>query len=332
MSVAERAAREVEEDIFERGVAGGGGADVEVPGVEPGEDGGDIAADVVDFEGEGGAVEMGEADAGEGGQLFEPAIAADVGQLDLKPVAIGEEAAEAREGVVGDDPAVVHDGDAVAESFDFFHVVSRVDEGLTAGLEGLKGVEDGVAALGVNADGGLIKDEQVGVVEEGCTDVEPALHTATEAGDGFAGAVGEAGKAEGCVDALAEGVAAETIEGAKETEVADRIQLLVEGQVLGDVADALFDGTGVASDLLAVDEDLAGIGANDAADHGDGGGLSGAVGAEEAETLSFGDGEADVVDGEKVSVLFAEVGDGEHERMISGASQTRLRCGTPPPR
>jgi hypothetical protein len=30
--------------------------------------------------------------------------------------------------------------------------------------------------------------------------------------------------------------------------------------------------------------------------------------------------------------LFADVGDGEHGRMISGASQTRLRCGTPPPR
>src|SRR5688572_27689514 len=178
MSVAERAAREVEEDIFERGVAGGGGADVEVPGVEPGEDGGDIAADVVDFEGEGGAVEMGEADAGESGQLFKPAIAADVGQLDLKPVAIGEEAAEARQGVVGDDLAMVHDGDAVAESFDFLHVMGGVDEGLTAGLEGFEGIEDGVAALGVNADGRLIEDEQVGVVEQSCADVEPALHAA----------------------------------------------------------------------------------------------------------------------------------------------------------
>ena len=114
----------------------------------------------------------------------------------------------------------------------------------------------------------------------------------------------------------AERGAAEVVEGAEQAEVVVGGEFLVEGEVLGDVADLPLGGAGVGGDGLAADFDATGVGAEDAAGDGDRGGLAGAVGPEQAEALAGGDGERDVADGDEVAVALVDVVDEEHGRMI----------------
>src|SRR5438270_162176 len=65
----------------------------------------------------------------------------------------------------GDEPAFVKDADAVAQALGFFHVVRRVEHGETGPAQGLDALEDGVAALGVDAHGRLVEHEQPRLVQ-----------------------------------------------------------------------------------------------------------------------------------------------------------------------
>ena len=75
---------------------------------------------------------------------------------------------------------------------------------------------------------------------------------------------------------------------------ADR-HLLIEAALLGQVADAIARGRGVAR---AEHFDLPSIGQQDVHDHPERGGLAGAVRADEAVDRSRGHGERQVVDGD----------------------------------
>ena len=63
----------------------------------------------------------------------------------------------------------------------------------------------------------------------------------------------------------------------------------------------------VATDVSAQDADLAAVGLQLPGEHLDGGGLAGAVGAQEAEDLAGRDLEADALDGLRVAVAEAQV-------------------------
>src|SRR6185437_12114575 len=125
-------------------------------------------------------------------------------------------------------------------------------------------LEDGVAALGVDADGGLVEEEELGIVEQGRGEVETALHAAGEIGDAVAGAVGEADEIEDAGDGVFERGAAHAIEGAEELEVLEWGEFVVETDVLGDEAEGALGGVGVGADGGAGDADLAGVGAEEA--------------------------------------------------------------------
>ena len=68
---------------------------------------------------------------------------------------------------------------------------------------------------------------------------------------------------------------------------------------------------GWASGVEAEDLDAAGGGGEEAGEHLDGGGFTGAVGAEEAEELTGRDGEVDVLNGGEVAETAGEVGGGD---------------------
>ena len=99
---------------------------------------------------------------------------------------------EAGERVAGDDLAVVDDDDAVAQALGLFHVVRGVEQRLAATAQRLEVVEDGVAALRIDADGRLVEDQDVGIVDQRGGDVEAPLHAAAEGLRLVAGAVGQA--------------------------------------------------------------------------------------------------------------------------------------------
>ena len=194
-----------------------------------------------------GAAEVGDAGMQAGPVLARPAIrglAAERDQVDravdleLERLDRGQALVQALQRVAGDDLAVVHDDDAVAQPLGLFHVVRRVEQRLAAVAQRLEVVEDGVAALRVDADRRLVEDQHVGIVDQRGGDVEAPLHAAAEELRLVAGAIGEADQLQRRVDALAQQRAGQAVERAEELEVGGGAEVLVDRELLRHDADA----------------------------------------------------------------------------------------------
>ncbi len=94
------------------------------------------------------------------------------------------------------------------------------------------------------------------------------------------------------------------MELAEEDELVDDLHLLVEAALFGQIADAV---EVLAVEGLAEELHVAGVGHGDADHHADGGGLAGAVGAEEAEHAAGLDLEGEIFDGDFGVVGFADL-------------------------
>ena len=159
------------------------------------------------------------------------------GRRERHAVELADERDELAAGALGEDAARVDDADAVAEPLGLLHVVRRVEDGHAALSKLVHGFEDGVAALRIDAHGGLVEDEQLRLVEQADADVEAPLHAARVGVRAVVGSLRQAGQLEDGRDALLERLAAETLQPAEEAQVLSRSQVRVDGQVLGHVAD-----------------------------------------------------------------------------------------------
>src|SRR3989441_10020546 len=84
------------------------------------------------------------------------------------------------------------------------------------------------------------------------------------------------------------GAARHALQLGDEAQVAGHRHVVVEGRALGQVADAAADLARLREDIEALDPDRAAGRRQEAGDDAHGGGLAGAVGAEEAEDLPGG--------------------------------------------
>ena len=72
-----------------------------------------------------------------------------------------------------DDPAVVDDGDAVAEAFGLFHQVRRQKDGLAAFADVTHQIPDGTPGLWIEPSGELIEEHHLGAIDECEGDEQP---------------------------------------------------------------------------------------------------------------------------------------------------------------
>ena len=87
-------------------------------------------------------------------------------------------------------------------------------------------------------------------------------------------------------------------------------EVLVDGGVLAGEADALAHLVGLPDDVEPEDRGATGVGLEDRGEDADGGGLAGAVGAEQSEDGAGGHGEVDAVEGVHVAeVLHQTLGE-----------------------
>ena len=196
------------------------------------------------------------------------------------------------------------------------------------GAEAVHVAPDRLAADGVQAGGGLVKEEDGGAVDEGGGEVEAAFHPTRVGADGAVGGVLEVDDGEELVDALAAGATAQSEEPRLEREqFAAGLDVVEAGLLQGD-ADAAAHGARLGEDVEAVDTGGAGGGAEEGGEHTDGRRLARAVLAEEAEDGAGSDVEVDPVDGaHRVEVLRQSLGpDGAHpcERSAVRATGKRL--------
>jgi hypothetical protein len=202
-------------------------------------------------------------------------------------------------GAVGDDDAVVEEDGARAELGDEFEIVGGDDFG---DGEGLEEVFEFAAATGVEVAGGLVEDEDGGLAGEDAGETDAAFFAAGEVmgeavieacqanlGEAFRDACGDFGRVEAELlgsegDVFEDGGAEELIVGVLEEEAdlaADGIEVVADGGLAEDADGAV----------------LGGFFREQAVEMEQQGGLAGAVGADEADALVLGDGEADAAEG-----------------------------------
>src|SRR5665647_1431278 len=198
----------------------------------------------------------------------------------------------------GDHLAVVDDADAIAELLRLGHVVGRVQDRHALVAEREDAVEDRAPALRVDAHCRLVQVQDAGFVQQGHADVDAPLHAAAELLHAVLLTVDQRDEREHLVHPRVQLGSRETVHLAPEQQVLAGAHVGIQGDVLGDHADRLFDRMGVGDHGAAVYEGVAAAGVQQAREHGDGGALAGAVGPEQAEDLAPGDVEADAIDGE----------------------------------
>jgi hypothetical protein len=168
---------------------------------------------------------------------------------------------------------------------------------------------------GVEAGGGLVQDEQLGIPHQRLH--EPHL-LAIAFGQGANGPV------ELEIEALCQllrlfprGPTAQMGEVGEELPGS---QTVVQGKVAGQIADSAPDGHALASGVETEQADAPGVGPDQVQQQADRGGLSGAVWPEEPEDLTSLHVESDVVDAASASVVLRHraKGDRRNDTMIAG--------------
>ncbi len=197
---------------------------------------------------------------------------------------------------LGDDHALVHDHQSVAELLGLVHVVRGEDHRHALLLEPEEPVPDDVACLRVEAGRRLVEQQHLGPVDQGPRDRQPALHAAGEVLDHRVALLGQLHELEQLVDPLPDLLARQPEVAAVDVEVVADGQLGVEGVLLRADPDPGADrGPSWAGSMPRIRR-LAPAHRRDRRDHPHRGGLAGAVGPEEAEGLPSRDVDVDALD------------------------------------
>ncbi len=229
-------------------------------------------------------------------------------------VAAGDETFEFVGGAFGGDAAVVEDGDAVGELVRLFEVLGGEEDGDASGDECADDAPHGVAASGVEAGGGFVEEDDAGVADEGHGDVEAAFHAAGVGGGGFLRGIGEVEAFEEFGgDASSLGLGQVVQVGHEEHVLLAGDQPVHGGELPGDT-DRRPCGLRVGGEVVTGDLCLSVVGRDEGGEDLHGGGLAGAVRAEQCEHGPGGDTQIDAVQDGPVAVGLAQPDGGDGGR------------------
>ena len=165
------------------------------------------------------------------------------------------------------------------------------------------------AADRVDARGGLVEEDDRRLVEDRAAQGQPLLPAAREDGRRLAAVPGQPRHFDHPLLPRPFLFPRDAVDAAVEVDVLLDGEVLVEREFLAHVADVGFDLFGLGADIEAGHGARAAAGAEDAAEHADGGRLARPVRAQEAEDLALLDLEADAIDGHEVAEPLFQVVD-----------------------
>src|ERR1700687_767368 len=252
---------------------------------QPAKDAGRAARQVVNSNSERALYQVGRLHLGKRQHLFRFETVGMV-QIDGNHVGDRQELVQSLQSVVGNHPSVIDDYNAVAEALGLFHIVRGVDEGFAALLQGLEIVKNGIAALRIDTDRRLIEQKNLRIVQQGRRQIQTPLHASAERFHFVAGAIRESHQVQDVVDCLFCFRAGERVKRRKKSQIVAGGELVVKRHVLRDESDLQLDRIGITLNLLAFDEDFAGIRAQQSRNDGDSRRLAGAVRPEQPDGLS----------------------------------------------
>ena len=172
--------------------------------------------------------------------------------------------------------------------------MGRDQHGHAVGGEAVDLVPEFASRLGVDAGGGLVKQEEFRSVHDAGGEGQTLFPAAGEFARELVPARGEAEALERGAHGSAR--VGQAVEAGDEIEVLLDGEVLVERELLSHVADLVLDAPAFGREVEAEHLALARIEAQEAAHQADRRGLAGAVGAEETDDLAAFDADRDVVD------------------------------------
>ena len=147
---------------------------------------------------------------------------------------------------------------------------------------------DGDAGDGIEAGGGLVEKEDVGIVDQAAGDFEAAAHSA---GEGFGLRVAplcQVDRFQNLGDVFFALGSGDAVELGVDAQVFFDGEVWVAGERLGNDADHAADRVWVLGNVVAADDGRAGGNGDEGGHHADQGAFACAVGAEQAEDFAVG--------------------------------------------
>ena len=208
------------------------------------------------------------------------------GAGDLQDGALREDLLELPDAPEGHQPSRVHQGDPAAV-LRLVQVVRGDDDGDAPAGEPVDEAPELAPGDGVHAAGGLVQEEEAGPVEDGAGQRQPLLPAAGKGAGQEVLPARKPGRLQGPLLPLGQEGPAQAVDAAEKAQVLRDGQVLVEAEPLAHVADAALHRLGVPGHVHSEDAGAARGGPQQAAEHPDDGGLSGAVASEQAEDFPF---------------------------------------------
>jgi hypothetical protein len=178
--------------------------------------------------------------------------------------------------------AVRENGDIRGNGFNVGDDVRRENDDALAGKFGKK-IAKTDALFGIEAGGGFIDDEELGIVEERLRDADALAHAAGIAAERALGGVGEIYEREEFGDAPAGSRSGDAFYSGEIVEEFDGAEIGVDAEVLWKIAEDGAKSVGMAGDVGVVPEDAAIGRLRDGGEDAHESGFAGAIGAEKTE-------------------------------------------------
>ena len=207
---------------------------------------------------------------------------------------------------LGHDAAAVHDDEPVAQLLGLVHVVGREHERRAGLLQPVQALPHEVTRLRIEAGGGLVEQQQLGLVDERACDREPALHATRQRVDLRVAPVGQLHEIEQLLGALLDERTRQVEVAAVDEQVVPDGELGVVVVLLRDHADAAADRRAGVLRVEAEHPELAGRDRRHASDHPHRRALARAVRTEEPERFARLDREVDAVDRDERSEFLGQ--------------------------
>src|ERR1035437_2688693 len=203
-------------------------------------------------------------------------------------------------------PPVINDADALAQRLRLFEIMRRVKNRRAGGSQVADEFEDIQPRLRINAHRRLIKQQQFWTMQQRAAEIDATLHAAGISFHRILRTVGERERFEQFRRARFGVARTQAGHAAPEFQVLAPAQLLVNRQLLRHHAHDALGLLRIGPERRARDEDLAGIGFEQAGNHRDGSRLTRAVGAKQPVNLAGPHLEADGVHGANRAERFGE--------------------------
>ncbi len=197
----------------------------------------------------------------------------------------------------GDHSPVVDDRQLAGEAVGLFEVLGGEEDGGAAVDQALDHLPQVVAALGVEAGGGLVEEQHGGSRHQGGSQVEAPPHAAGVRLEWPIAGVAELELFEQIVSSADHRLLGQVVEPSHHGQVLPTGEVLVDGGILPGQPDHGADERGFSRDVMTEDPCHSAVGLQDGGEDADGRGLAGTVGSQQTEDRPFFDGEADPVEG-----------------------------------